>query len=133
MYPARLASAWNTVVSAGYWTKKSTSGLADCRRCTSEASVVAPVLVVRSATILKPPLAARSAAILWLSWQNRLSHVNSAMVLRSPGPPCPGHSFRNWNTLDTIVRSLGPVRQNQLRPFSVSVGDAHGWHDIGMP
>src|SRR5262250_1808636 len=111
MYPARLASAWNTVVSAGYWTKKSTSGLADCRRCTSEASVVAPVLVVRSATILKPPLVARSVAILWLSWQNRLSHVNSAMVLRSSGP----------------------LRQNQLRPFSVSVGDAHGWHDIGMP
>src|SRR5215510_1331429 len=62
--PARLASAWNTVVSAGYCTRNRMSGLADCSRCTSDASVVAPVLVVRSATILSPFLAARSAAIL---------------------------------------------------------------------
>ena len=49
--PARLASAWNTVVSGGYCTRKRMSGLAACNRCTSEASVVAPVLVVRLATI----------------------------------------------------------------------------------
>ena len=52
MKPERLASAWKTVVSAGYWTMKRMSGLAACSRCTSDASVVAPVLVVRSATIL---------------------------------------------------------------------------------
>src|SRR5262245_13772022 len=102
------------------------SAFAVCRRCTSEASVVAPVLVVRSATILKPPFSERSAAILRLSWQKRLSHVNSAMVLSPAGPPWDGHSFMNWKTLATIVLSLGPVRQNHLKPFSVSVGDAHG-------
>ena len=55
------------------------------------------------------------------------------MVLRSHGPPFAGHSLRNWNTLATIVRSLGPVRQNHLKPFSVSVGEAQGRQDIGMP
>ena len=133
MNPARLASAWNTVVSAGYWTKKRTSAFADCRRCTSEASVVAPVLVVRSATILKPLFSARSAAILRLSWQKRLSQVKSAMVLRSLGPPFAGHSLRNWKTLATMTPSLGPVRQNHLKPFSVRVGEAQGWQDIGIP
>src|SRR5262249_45753585 len=115
-------------------TRKRMSGFAVCRRWTSEASVVAPVLVVRSATILNPPPIARrilgfmasSAAILRLSWQKRLSQVNNAMVLRSGGPPWSGHSFRNWNTLATIVLSLGPVRQNHLKPFSVRVGDAQG-------
>src|SRR5882724_10999727 len=125
MKPARLASAWNTVVSAGYCTRKRMSGFAFCRRCTSDASVVEPVLVVRSATILKPPFSARSAAIFRLSWQKRLSHVNSAIVLSPDGPPWDGHSFRNWKTLATIVLSFGPVRQNHLKPFSVRVGDAH--------
>ena len=59
--------------------------------------------------------------------------MNSAIVLRPVGPPCDGHSFRNEKTLATIVLSLGPVRQNHLKPFSVSVGDAQGWQDIGMP
>ena len=68
-----------------------------------------------------------------LSWQKRLSQVNSAMVLRSLGPPWAGHSLRNWNTLATMVLSLGPVRQNHLKPFSVSVGEAQGWQLIGMP
>src|SRR5215510_12494708 len=131
--PARLESFSKTTVSAGYCTLNSTSGLAACRRCTSEASVVAPVFVVRSSTILKPAFGARSVATLRLSWQKRLSQVNSAIVLRSLGPPLSGHSLRNVKTLATIVLSLGPVRKNHLRPFSVSVGDAHGWQDSGMP
>jgi hypothetical protein len=109
------------------------SGFAACRRCTSEARVVAPVLVVRSATTLKPALAACSRAILWLSWQKRLSQVNTATVLRSVGPPFFGHSWRKRNTLSTITRSWGPVRKNHLKPFSVSVGEAQGWQDSGMP
>src|ERR1700737_1191119 len=126
-------SAWNTVVSAGYWTANRMSGFAACSRCTSEARVVAPVLVVRSATTLYPPFSERSRAILRLSWQKRLSQVKSAIVLRSEGPPCDGHSLRNWKTLATIVPSLGPVRENHLKPFSVSVGEAQGWQLIGMP
>src|SRR5262249_58225367 len=95
--------------------------------------VVAPVLVVRSSTILKPDLGARSVATLRLSWQKRLSQVNSAMVFKSLGPPFSGHSFRKLKMLETIVLSLGPVRKNHLRPFSVSVGEAQAWHVIGMP
>src|SRR5204863_4788914 len=96
-------------------------------------SVVAPVFVVRSSTILKPAFGARSVATLRLSWQKRLSQVKSAIVFRFLGPPFSGHSLRKENTLATIVLSLGPVRKNHLRPFSVSVGDAHGGHDSGMP
>ena len=59
--------------------------------------------------------------------------MKSAIVLRSLGPPCSGHSLRKEKTLATIVLSLGPVRKNHLSPFSVSVGDAQGWQDIGMP
>ena len=59
--------------------------------------------------------------------------MKSAIVLRSPGPPLPGHSLRNWNTLATMVRSLGPVRKNHLKPLSVSVGEAQAWQDRGMP
>src|SRR5439155_1112689 len=95
--------------------------------------VVAPVLVVRSSTIWKPSFGSNSLAILRLSWQKRLSQVKTATVLRSFGPPCPGHSVRNEKRLATIVRSFGPVRQYHLYPFSVSVGDAHGWQDSGMP
>src|SRR6266403_1280943 len=130
---ARLASFWKTVVSAVYCTRNRTSGLAACRRCTSDASVVAPVLVVRSSTPWKPAFGARAAATLRLSWQKRLSQVNRATVLRSRGPPCSRHSFRNENTLATITLSWGPVRQNHFIPFSVSVGDAQGWHESGMP
>ena len=95
--------------------------------------MVAPVLVVRSSTMLKPALGARSVATLRLSWQNRLSQVNSAIVLRSFGPPRSGHSLRKEKTLATIVLSLGPVRKNHFSPFSVSVGEAQGWHVIGRP
>src|SRR5437868_7519560 len=133
MNPSRLASFSNTTVSAGYCTLNRTSGLAACRRWTSDASVVAPVFVVRSSTILKPAFGARSVATLRLSWQKRLSQVKSAIVFRSLGPPLSGHSLRKENTLATIVLSLGPVRKNHLRPFSVSVGDAQGWQDIGSP
>src|SRR5438105_535252 len=133
IHPARLASFSNTTVSAGYCTLNSTSGFAACRRCTSDASVVAPVFVVRSSTILKPAFGARSVATLRLSWQKRLSQVNSAIVLRSFGPPCSGHSLRNEKTLATIVLSFGPVRKNHFRPFSVSVGEAHAWQVIGKP
>ena len=59
--------------------------------------------------------------------------MNRAIVFRSLGPPFSGHSLRKVNTLATIVLSLGPVRKNHLRPFSVSVGDAQGWHESGMP
>src|SRR5262245_66429069 len=83
--------------------------------------------------MLKPAFGARSVATFRLSWQKRLSHVKSAMVLRPLGPPFSGHSLRKENTLATIVLSLGPVRKNHLSPFSVSVGDAHGWHVIGIP
>src|SRR5438034_10983303 len=109
------------------------SGLAACNRWTSEASVVAPVLVVRSSTISKPSLGRSSLAIFRLSWQKRLSQVKTATVLRSFGPPCPGHSGRNEKRLATIVRPFGPVRQYHLYPFSVSVGAAHGCQDTGLP
>jgi len=41
--------------------------------------------------------------------------------------------LRKEKTLATIVLSLGPVRKNHFNPFSVSVGDAQGWQDIGRP
>ena len=59
--------------------------------------------------------------------------MKNAMVLRFAGPPLSRHSCRNVKTLATIVLSLGPVRKNHLNPFSVSVGDAQGWHVIGRP
>ena len=115
------------MVSAGYCTMKRTSGFAACSRCTSEASVVAPVLVVRSATILKPAFSARSSAILRLSWQKRLSQVKSAIVFRSLGPPLLRPLLQELNTLATMVLSCGPVRKNHLKLFSVRVGEAQGW------
>ena len=69
-------------------------------------------------------MGASSLATLRLSWQNRLSQVKNAMVFRSLGPPLSRHSLRKEKTLATIVLSLGPVRKNHLRPFSVSVGEA---------
>ncbi len=126
MKPARFASPWNTAVSGGYCTRKRTSAFAACSRWTSEASVVAPVFVVRSRTIWNPDWGASSDATFRLSWQKRLSQVRKAMVLRSVGPPCSRHSRRNEKTLATMVLSWGPVRQNHLRPFSVKVGEAQG-------
>ena len=124
MKPARLASAWNTVVSAGYCTRKRMSGFAFCRRCTSDASVVAPVLVVRSATILKPPVLGEVGGDLPVVLAEEVVAREQRDRPEAGGPAVVRPLLQELKTLATIVLSFGPVRQNHLKPFSVSVGDA---------
>src|SRR5207248_11389686 len=92
-----------------------------------------PVLVVMSDTSWKPFFGAWSSTILRPSWQNRLSQLNSAIVFRSVGPPCSGHSLKKVKILPIIELSFGPVRQNHFRPLSVTLAEAQGWQDIGIP